>query len=266
LMDKGMAQFLDMSERVIVVTGGAQGIGWGIVCTFLREGGTVLCVDLVKPDEKAVAGLGSYRDKLHYVDMDISDPELVMKFFNRIEGNFGKVDVLVNNAGVMYKTTIENMDCDKWDKVIRVNLTGSMLMARAAIPSMKKQSWGRIMNIASTQAFVGTKTYGAYTASKAGMVGLTRVLAAELVGDNITVNTVCPSFARTPMINASVDALAKSSGLSREEALAQFVSQCPQKRLIEPEEIGHVLVFLASDMARGITGQIILVNGGRFMR
>ena len=265
-MDKGMAQFLDMSERVIVVTGGAQGIGWGIVCTFLIEGGTVLCVDLVKPDEKAVADLGSCRDRLHYVDMDISDPELVAKFFNRIEGDFGKVDVLVNNAGVMHKATIESMDCDKWDKVVKVNLTGPMLMARAAIPLMKKQSWGRIMNIASTQAFIGTKTYGAYAASKAGMVGLTRVLAAELVGDSITVNTVCPSFARTPMINASVDALAKSSGVSREEALAQFVTQCPQKRLIEPEEIGHVLVFLASDMARGITGQIILVNGGRFMR
>ena len=102
-----MAQFLDMSERVIVVTGGAQGIGWGIVCTFLIEGGTVLCVDLVKPDEKAVADLGSYRDRLHYVDMDISDPELVAEFFSRIEGDFGKVDVLVNNAGVMYKSQLK---------------------------------------------------------------------------------------------------------------------------------------------------------------
>lgn len=261
-----MAELLGMDGQVIVVTGGSQGIGWGIVRTFLLEGAAVLCVDLVEPGEEELQSLGVLRDRLFYDKVDVSDPKLVAEFFGRVEKDFGRLDVLVNNAGVMYKSPVEKMDFNEWDKVIRVNLTGPMLMTRAAIPLMKKRSRGRIMNIASTQAFLGTKAYGAYTASKAGLIGLTRVLAAELVENGITVNAICPSFARTPMINASLDALAKSSGISREEALAQFITQCPQRRLIEPEEIGHMLVFLASDMARGITGQVILVNGGRFMR
>jgi NAD(P)-dependent dehydrogenase (short-subunit alcohol dehydrogenase family) len=261
-------EMLSMRDKVILVTGGAQGIGWGLVTAFLGQGGTVICADLKKPDDLLVTAIADQaeRRRLHCYETDITVPESVEVLLATILQNFGRVDILVNNAGIIYKDLVENMDFDQWNAVLNVNLTGAMLVTKAAVPGMKKQRWGRIINTSSIQAFIGTKTYGAYAASKAGLAALTKVWATEVAEHNITVNSICPGFAHTPMADKTLERISRENGIDRNEALASLVSSVPQKRLIEPEEIAALALFLASDMAKGITGEAIILSGGLVMR
>lgn len=261
-------EMFSMRDKVILVTGGAQGIGWGLLTAFLDQGGTVICVDLKKPDELLVNGIEdqAQRRRLHCYEIDITIPESVESLFATILKKFGRVDILANNAGIIYKDLVENMDFIRWNAVLNVNLTGAMLMTKAAVPIMKKQQWGRIINTSSIQAFIGTNTYGAYAASKAGLAALTRVWAAEVAEYNVTVNAICPGFAHTPMGDKNLERISRENEIDRKEALACLVAPVPQKRLIEPEEIAALALFLASDMAKGITGEAIILSGGLVMR
>jgi len=256
---------LSMKDKVVLVTGGARGIGWSIVTTFLCQGGTVICADLNKPDEQVVNTLGDQSKRLHYYETDITEPDSVKSFFEELARKFGQVDILANNAGVIYKDRIEDMDLGQWNELIKVNLTGLMLMTRATVPFMKKQKWGRIINSSSIQAFIGTKVYSAYSASKAGVLGLTKVWAAELAEYDITVNAICPGFVRTAMGDKLLNKISLENGITLEQAFEKLVAPIPQKRLIEPEEIGALVLFLASDLAKGITGESIILSGGLVM-
>jgi 3-hydroxybutyrate dehydrogenase len=262
-----MSSVLTMQDKVILVTGGAQGIGWGLVTAFLAQGGTVICADLNRPDDQLVSAIANQADRrrLHCYATDITAPKSVEALFTTILNEFGRVDILANNAGIIYKDLVENMDLDRWNAVLNVNLTGAMLVTKAAVPVMKKHQWGRIINTSSIQAFIGTKTYGAYAASKAGIAALTRVWAAEVAEHNITVNSICPGFARTPMGDKNLERISRENGIDRNEAFSHFVSSVPQKRLIEPEEIAALALFLASDLAKGITGEAIILSGGLVM-
>jgi 3-hydroxybutyrate dehydrogenase len=256
---------LKMNDKVVVVTGGAQGIGWSIITTFLCQGGTVICADLKKPDEQLVKGLGEQSKRLHCYEADVTEPESIKLLFEEIARTFGKVDILANNAGIIYKDPIDNMDLHQWNNLLKVNLTGLMLMTRETVPFMKKQKWGRIINSSSIQAFIGTKVYSAYSASKAGVLGLTKVWAAELAEYNITVNAMCPGFVRTAMGDKLIQRISQDNGITLEQAFDKLVAPIPQKRLIEPEEIGALALFLASDLAKGITGEAIILSGGLVM-
>jgi 3-hydroxybutyrate dehydrogenase len=257
---------LNNQNLVVLVTGGARGMGWGIIETFLdTDKSMVLCVDLNLPDENNIKKLGAKAENLFCYQANITVEEEVTYLYQQIKNKFKRVDILINNAGIIYKDLIEDMDLMKWNNILQVNLTGVMLMTKGVARLMKEQKWGRIINISSIQAFIGTKVYAAYSATKTGLLGLTKVCAAELAEFNVTVNAICPGFAHTDMVEKFIDNIANKNSISREEALAQIVAPVLQKRLIEPKEVGSLAVFLASENARGITGESIIISGGMVM-
>ena len=195
----------------------------------------------------------------------VTDEEIVRKRVHEIIKDFGKIDILVNNAGVIYKEFVEDLNMARWQKVIDVNLTGPTICVKAIIPSMKKNNWGRIINISSTAAYLGSPRYSAYSASKAGLSQLTRVWAQEVVSFNITVNALCPSYVRTPMMEQTIAIAQNERKISREEAIAFLIDPVPQKRLIEPEEIAYWTLILSSEFAKGLTGANISISGGFLM-
>ena len=199
---------------------------------------------------------------LHVHRGDVTIPASIQACVEEIVRVSGRIDILVNCAGIIYKDLVENLDVAAWQRVMDINVTGTMLAARAVVPIMKEKRWGRIINISSMQALMGTPQYSAYTASKAAVIGLTRVWAMELVSYNITVNDLCPSFVRTPLLERAVETLGQTEGISLEEAKERFVGLVPQRRFLEPEEIAFAALFLSSKWAQGITGSSIAIAAG----
>lgn len=252
---------INVKDRVVMITGGARGIGLAIAGGFLEHGACVHQVDL-DPVGQQLEEI-SQRGVLYAHRGDVADPKSIQGCVEEIVQTSGKIDVLVNCAGVIYKDLVENLDVASWQRVMDVNVTGTMLAARAVVPVMKENRWGRIINISSMQALMGTPQYSAYTASKAAVIGLTRVWAMELVSYNITVNDLCPSFVRrTHLLEGAVEKLGQAEGLSREEIEERFVGLVPQRRLLEPEEIAFAVLFLSSPLAQGITGSSIAIAAG----
>ena len=251
---------IDVKDRVVMITGGARGIGLAVAGGFLEHGAYVHLVDL-DPDSGQIEGI-KRPGMLHVHQGDVTNPESMRECVEAIVKISGRIDVLVNCAGVIYKDLVENLEVAAWQRVMDINVTGTMLAARAVVPVMKTHNWGRIINISSMQALMGTPQYSAYTASKAAVIGLTRVWAMELVSHNITVNDLCPSFVRTPLLERAVEALRQREGLSAEEARERFVGQVPQHRFLEPEEIAFTALFLSSPLAQGITGSSLAIAAG----
>jgi len=255
---------IDVKDRVIVVTGGSQGIGRSIAQAFVSSGAKVIVADVAAPadlDQDA----GFSEDNSIFVKTDVTMSSSVAAMAEKALAVYGKIDILVNNAGIIYKADIENIEIQSWQRLLDVNLTGAVLCTRAVVPAMKKRRWGRIINMSSMQAFMGSPTYSAYTASKAALSGLTRVWAAELAPFQVTVNAICPSFVETPMMTASIDRLAREKSISTAEAKAHFTAPIPQKRILQPEEIAFSALFLSSPLAQGVTGHDLVVAAGCVM-
>jgi 3-hydroxybutyrate dehydrogenase len=249
---------LKMDGRVCVVTGGSRGIGAELVSTFADMGGQVIVFDQEAP-EKPPEGT-------EFVRTDLTDEASVRQAVSAVAARWDRVDVLINNAGIINKALVEELPLEDWDRLLSVNLSGAVLCAKYVVPLMKRHRWGRIINMSSMQAFMGTATYSAYAVSKAGIHALTRVWARELVEYNATVNSICPSFARTPMGEAFIKRTAAQRGVTEREAMEFILAPVPQKRFIEPAEIAFTALFLCQELARGITGSAILVDAGMVMR
>lgn len=177
----------------------------------------------------------------------------------------GGIDILVNNAGNAGSHKFVNHPDELWHRMLAVNLTSIYYVSKAFVPQMIEQRWGRIINIASIAARVGGGYIAAYTAAKHGALGLTRALAVELLPYNITVNAICPGYVNTPMTDASVANIAALTGMGEAKARERLEKTSPQHRLMEPEEIAAIAVFLAQEINRGITGQAINIDGGGVM-
>ncbi len=177
----------------------------------------------------------------------------------------GGLDILVNNAGNAGSHKFVNHPDELWQRMLAVNLTSVYMVSKAFVPTLIDQRWGRIINIASIASRVGGRYIAAYTAAKHGVLGLTRALAVEMLPYNITVNAICPGYVNTPMTDASVSNIAARTGMAQEQARATLEKTSPQQRLMEPEEVAAIAVFLAQESSRGITGQAINIDGGGTM-
>ena len=246
---------LDLSGRVVVVTGAARGIGRVIAETFVRERSVVVGVDLAADglawlgDARATAGLDGAS-----LPCDVTDGSATRALVEEVVARFGRVDVLVNNAGVILEGLIEDLDDDAWDRCFAVNVGGTFKMCRAVVPAMKAQRSGRIVNAASFAAIVPAIGAGAYAATKSAVVQLTRTLAGELGPWGVTVNSYAPGMVPTAM-NGFADMPA--------EAQDRLLNTLSLRRWGDPQEVADAVCFLASDAARYVTGTLLDVSGGK---
>lgn len=243
-------------ERVIVVTGASRGIGRGIAVTLAEPGDTVV-INFSSSPEAAAETAGAVTAKgatAHLCRFDVANPEAVKEAFKEIIGLRNRVDVLVNNAGINRDNLLALMKAGEWDAVIDTNLKGAFLCSQAVVRTMMRQKHGRIINVTSVVGVIGNPGQCNYSAAKAGLLGLTRSLARELVSRNITVNAVAPGFIETDMTLRLP-----------EKVRVELLTQIPAGRYGTPEDVAAAVKFLASDAASYITGQIIHVNGGMFM-
>ncbi len=239
------------SEKTAIITGTARGIGRACAEIFTENGATVIGAD-IRDQSKTVESCENCSGTFEPVHADVTDNEEVDGIIEAAIAT-GSVDILVNVAGVVNRDPLESYTDEDWDKSLAINLTGPFRLARAAVPELKKNS-GSIVNISSIYGHVGRNNRSSYASSKAGLDGLTRAWAAELGPAGIRVNSVSPGFIRTPMTEPY---------MNDEEALNSFLEQTPLRRLGEPSDVASVVAFVASDAASYVSGETILVDGGR---
>jgi NAD(P)-dependent dehydrogenase (short-subunit alcohol dehydrogenase family) len=252
----------DLSGKVVLITGAGRGIGRAIALAFAAEKSRVVITgrSATALDERAGRGAETMA-----LACDVTEKSQVENLRSEIEGRFGAVQILVNNAGITRAAPFLEMPDNLWEEVLRVNLTAAYNCCKTFLTPMIAARWGRIINIASTVARIAYPQIAAYATSKHALLGLTRSLAMETARSGVTVNAVCPGYVNTELTRDNARRMAEKRGQSPEEALAALAASCPQRRLIEPEEVAYVTLMLASERARGITGQAIQVDGGAVM-
>ena len=244
---------------VVLVTAGAAGIGRAISRSFLDHECHVHVCDI---DEAAIEEFLQEHPGASATVADVSDKNMVEKLFSDFSSRYDHLDVLVNNAGKAGPTAaLEDIAVEDWDSTISVNLNGPFYCSRLAIPLLKTVGGGSIINIASSAALFGFPNRAPYAASKWALIGLTKTMAMELGGSNIRVNAICPGSVEGPRIDEVIRKDAATRGKSIEEIRAMYTSQTSLKRFIQPKEIAQMAVFLASDLGKSISGQVLSVDG-----
>jgi NAD(P)-dependent dehydrogenase (short-subunit alcohol dehydrogenase family) len=254
---------MKLKDRIALITGGGRGIGRAIALLFASEGAQVVVAARTTAEVEAVAREISGTRTALPVSCDVSVAENVERMFATIKERYGRgPDILVNNAGIAESAPITKTDDDLWQRHLAINLSGTFYCTRAALPSMIERGWGRVINVASIAGKTGAPYIVAYSASKHGVLGLTRSVAVEVAAKGVTVNAICPGYVDTEMTERGVENITAKTGRSRDEAFAAITQMSPQKRLITPEEVAALALLLASDEGKGINGQGINVDGG----
>ena len=255
-----------LDGEVAWITGGGRGIGRAIALTLADAGARVVVsarsADEISSVEREIGARGGQALALA---CDVTSGDDVNRTFETIVERFGRVDILINNAGFVESAPLSRLDPALWQKTIDVNLTGTYRCTRAALPAMLQRGRGRIVNVASVAARTGYPYTAAYCAAKHGVLGLTRALAVETAAKGVTVNAVCPGWVDTAMTASSIRAIVRATGRSEADARRSLEEMNPQHRLIQPEEVAAVVLFLAGPGAAGITGQGYGVDGGEVM-
>ncbi len=237
---------MGFKDRCVLVTGGISGIGSAVCESFLAQDAKVVCADI------SITKWQQESENMYFAPVDVASEQSVMELFTTLTNNLGRLDILINNAGISKPKPFLELAKADWDKVIAVNLTGVFLCSREAVKLMSRQKSGKIINIASFRglAHCANSRNIHYAVSKAGVISLTKGLAKELA-PAITVNAVAPGYVETPMIASWTD-----------ERRTCEIAKTPLGRLLKPQEIADAVLFLASDQANAITGEVLVVDGG----
>jgi 3-hydroxybutyrate dehydrogenase len=254
-----------INEYLAFITGGGRGIGRAIAKALALEGARIAVaartLDQVTQTAEEISD--ETKTEALAIDCDVSELESVQRAFARFRQKFGRgPDILVNNAGIAESAHLTKTSDDLWQRHLAINLTGSFYCMREALPQMLERGWGRIINIASIAGKTGAPYIAAYSASKHGLLGLTRSVALEVAAKGITVNAICPGYVDTEMTTRGIENITQKTGRSSEEALETLKRMSPQNRLVTSEEIAAVAMLLVSEAGRGINGQAINVDGG----
>ncbi len=247
-----------LAGKLALVTGGGRGIGAAIARALAAAGARVTVCGRTRPDLDAVADeIGGAALELDLADRAATDRALAV---------LGRVDVLVNNAGVAESAPLARTDDAMWDRILELDVTAAFRVTRALAPAMIEAGFGRIINVASNAGVSGYAYSAAYCAAKHAMVGMTRALAIDLARTGVTINALCPGWVETRLADEAVARIAAKTGRSLDEARAQLAQMSPQRRMITPDEVAHAALMLCAPGARGIHGQTIVIDGGAVLK
>lgn len=261
-----LRQIGDLSGQVAVVTGSTSGIGLALAKAVAAAGGDVVLNGLGDPAEiertrDDLAASSGRRVLYHPADMTNGDQIADMVAF--AEREMGRLDILVNNAGIQHVEAVENFPADQWEKIIAINLSSAFYATRAAIPIMKAQGRGRIVNMASAHGLVASPFKSAYVAAKHGIIGFTKTVALELARDNITCNAICPGFVETPIVAKQIADQARTRNMTEDQVLTDVILAAqPTKRFVTTEELTGAFLYLVSDLGASANGASFSIDGG----
>lgn len=249
----------DLAGKGVFITGGGTGIGGAVAARMIARGARVVIVGRrIEPLQEVAAATGAIA-----MSCDVADTASVDAAIAATVAEFGRLDIVVNNAGVAHRGSVENVDDDGWNSMIDVNLTGAARVARAAVPHLRKGGGGTIVNVSSVGGLFAASNAVAYGTTKAALLGLTRSMALDLGASGIRVNTICPGWVATPMAEGAVRRVARVRNVSEEEARDMLVRHNPIRRMADPDEIAKCVMFLATDDSSFVTGAVLMADGGQ---
>lgn len=256
---------MGLNGKSAIVTGSTSGIGLAIAHVLASQGANIMLNGM--GDKAAIDALVAelpqkYGVKTGYSGADMTKPAEIRQMVADCATQFGRVDILVNNAGIQFTSPVEAFPDDKWDAIIAINLSAAFHAIKAAVPLMKKNGFGRIVNIASVHGLVASVNKAAYVAAKHGIVGLTKVVALESGESGITCNAICPGWVHTPLVQKQIEDNAKKDGVTEEESAKRMLEKQALKRFIKPENIGAMIAFLCGENGDSMTGEILTMDGG----
>ena len=255
-----------LEGKTAIVTGSTSGIGLGIAEAFARSGCNIVLNGFGEATaiEATRAELARRTNaKVVYSGADMARSKAIENMVKQTVQTFGSVDIMVNNAGIQHVAPLEEFPEEKWDAILAVNLSSAFHATRHVLPHMKSKGWGRIINVASAHALVGSPFKAAYVAAKHGVYGLTKVTALETAEDGITCNAICPGYVRTPLVEKQIDDQARAHGIAREQVVTDvLLKNQPNRRFVEVGELAALAVFLCSAQAASLTGAALPMDGG----
>src|SRR5437868_3431708 len=251
-----------LKGKTALVTGSTSGIGLGIAKALAGQGANIVLNGFgdAEGPKSEIAALGV---KVEHHGADMSRPADIEDMMKFAASRFGRVDVLVNNAGIQHVAKVEDFPVERWDAVIAINLTSAFHTTRLAVPAMREANWGRIINIASAHGLVASAQKSAYVAAKHGIVGFTKAIALETATTGITVNAICPGWVLTPLVQKQIDDRAAREGIAVDKAKIDLLAEKqPSLQFVTPEQLGELAVFLCSPAADNVRGVAWNVDGG----
>lgn len=251
-----------MSSKNIFITGGASGIGFGIAEHFSALGHHIIIADINQDAaEQAAKALQSKGGRAKAIKIDVCDASAVAQLPEQLKDT--PVDVLINNAGIQHVSRIEDFPAEKWQRLIDIMLVAPALLTQAFLPNMRKNDFGRIINVGSIHSLVASPFKSAYVAAKHGLLGFSKTIALETGDANITINTLCPAYVKTPLVEQQIAAQAKENNMTEEQVVSEIMlAPMPKKAFISVEELAGTAEFLISPAARNMTAQTLVLDGG----